>query len=261
MLTDEEESLSKKIFLKQVEIPVRGDFVKFVKKDLLDCNINLTYNEIKSTPKKKFKEMIKHAIEKASFKNLEKEKSKLSKGKEISYKYQKDQSYLKPGNNITLSDMRRIFQLRIRDISVRGNYPKAHQSTTCPFPGCSNEETQSHLFYSNCWAKANDLAKVNERSVKYEDIFSDKVNKQFQVMSVIFTKLETRNLVICNDRPLDPRKTQRSPTLVIRKRKKTKHQQKEHRVYRNGNSYTSDVCFFVNVLLFLHLSNGYNNKQ
>ena len=236
LLTEEEDSLSKKIFLKQVEKPIRGDFAKLVNKDLLDCEINLTYDEIKRTSKRKFKEIVKHAIEKASFKNLQKDKNKLSKGKEIAYKYQKHQGYLIPGNNINIYDMRRIFQLRIRDISVRGNYPNSYPSTICPFPGCSKEETQVHLFYSNCWAKTNDLANVNERSVIYEDIFSDNVLKQYQVMSVIYAKLESRNLVICEDRQLDPRRTQRSLTLVIRKRKKAKHQQSKHRVHRNGNS-------------------------
>ena len=236
LLTEEEDSLSKKIFLKQVEKPVRGDFVKLVNKDLLDCNINLTYDEIKSTPKKKFKEMIKHSIEKASFENLLKEKSKLRKGKEILYEHQKHQGYLKPGNNINIHDMRRIFQLRIRDVTVRGNFPKAYQSTVCLFPGCSSEETQFHLFYSNCWVETNDLANLQESSACYEDIFNNNVVKQLQVMSVIYRKPESRNLAICNDRPLDPRRNLSSPTLVIRKRKKAKQQQTKHRTYINNNT-------------------------
>ena len=51
LLTSEDQSLAKKIFLKQVEKPLKDDFVKIVTKDLKECKINLTYEEIQNTSK------------------------------------------------------------------------------------------------------------------------------------------------------------------------------------------------------------------
>ena len=106
---------------------------------------------MKSTPKKKFKEMVKKRSEIASFQSLLKEKEKLSKGKGLQYKEPNVQPYLWPGNNRSIDDMRKILQVRMRDISVRANFPNAYESTTCPSPECSLQETQQHIYSSGCW--------------------------------------------------------------------------------------------------------------
>ena len=59
LLTEEEESLAKKVLMKQTEKPMKGDYVKIVNKDLKECKIGLTFDEIKNTSKMKFKELVK----------------------------------------------------------------------------------------------------------------------------------------------------------------------------------------------------------
>ena len=221
LLTDEDESLSKKVFLKQVEKPLRGDFVMFVNKDLAELEITMTYDEIKNVPKNKFKELVKEKTKKASFEKLLKDRGKLHKGREIEYEELETQGYLRPGNQLNIHEMRKILQIRIRDTSVRANYKNAHKNTTCPAPDCNYEETQKHLYSSNCWIKVKEGFPVSSNSSNYEDIFEQDVKKQFEVMSIIFQKLTQRDEVIRADGPLDST----IPTLVIRKTKKRLKQQ------------------------------------
>ena len=156
----------------------------------------------------------------------------LSKGNDLKYEELKTQSYLLPGNNLSINDMRRILQIRIRDIPVRRNFPNAHKSQNCLFKGCTEEETQAHLFNSSCWTKERNITASN--SVKYEDIFKDDISKQFEVMSIISEKLSIREKVLRNDGPWDPREEgsqgkRRASCLVIRKarRNNKKHTKKQ----------------------------------
>ena len=234
LLTSEDQSLAKKIFLKQRENPLKGDFVTIVKSDLKDCRINLTHEEIQNTSKRKFKEIVRESIRGAAFQKLLSEKINLSKGKDLQYEKLKTQSYLMPGRNININDMRRILQLRIRDAPVRENFKSAYRNTNCPSPECRSEESQLHLFNSSCWME-NQLS-TNSRT-KYEDIFGDNLTKQVEVMSVIYNKLATRDKHLRNDGPLDSRGEgchSRVPDLVIRKaKKKYKSATKRPKVNRN----------------------------
>ena len=174
-------------------------------KDLKDCNISLLYEDIQNTTKLKFKEIVKSAVQKASFRKLQEEKNKLSKGKDMKYEEPKTQQYLMPGNCLNIQDMRRILQIRIRDSPVKSNYQTAFTDTSCPALGCKEKETQKHLFESSCWIRKEDLTSVHSNAVRYSDIFESSVQKQFEVMSIIFERLKARNQILYSDRPLDPR--------------------------------------------------------
>ena len=219
LLTSDEDSISKKVLEKQILKPINGDFVNIVKKDLGDFNISLTYEEMKSIPKKKFKEMVKKRSEMASFERLLKEKEKVSKGKDLHYEELRLQDYLTPGNNLSISDMRKIFQVRKRDISVRANFPNAYKSTTCQSAGCDKKETQEHVYTSGCWNNSDDVIKVNSSSTQYKDVFTNNVQKRIEVTNIIFERISIRNKIIRTDGPLDSR----GPNLVIRKAKKKVH--------------------------------------
>ena len=105
LLTESDESLARKVLLCQMEKPIKGDFVKLVNKDLKDCNISLSYEDIQNTSKLKFKEIVKSTVQKASFRKLQEEKNKLSKGKDMKYEELKTQQYLMPGNYLNIQDM------------------------------------------------------------------------------------------------------------------------------------------------------------
>ena len=69
-----------------------------------------------------------------------------------------------------------------------------------------------------------DELKSFSNATKYSDIFEEDVEKQFEVMSVIFQRIESRNKILRSDGPLDPRERninqRKTVNLVIRKAKK-----------------------------------------
>ena len=90
-------------------------------------------------------------------------------------------------------------------------------------PGCSEEETQSHIFQSYCIFAST----IQDRnvSIEYKDIFGENVNSQAYVANMIYHNIVIRNHIIPSPGgPEEPRtkggrkkKPAASPSLVIRK--------------------------------------------
>ena len=123
---------------------------------------------------------MKKSVENASFERLNEERKRLSKGKNLEYEELTTQPYLLPGNSLTITDMRRIMKIRIRDIPVRGNFPNASKQTDCPASNCSSKETQIHLYESNCWTKNEENKTLSTTGANYSDIYGRYIQKQFE---------------------------------------------------------------------------------
>ena len=188
-MTSETSSIARNVLLKQWKEPLKGDFASLVKQDMEDLQINLSLENIATYSKVNFKKLVKNYCEKACFRKLMKEKSEVSKGKEIVYKDFEIQPYLKPGSEFSSDEICGILKCRIRDLDVRGNFPNAYKSIECPFPLCKETESQFHIascsFYSESNLVSNDL--------HYEDIFKSDVQKQFEVMKILMKRIEERN--------------------------------------------------------------------
>ena len=93
-----------------------------------------------------------------------------------------------PRSNLSIDAMRKILQLRIRDVgTVKGYFPGAYNNTKCPMPGCVEKMTQYHIFYCN-------LIKPKEvmlDMISYEDLFKGNTNNQYTVMLIFFQRLKT----------------------------------------------------------------------
>ena len=153
--------------------------------------------------------MVKEAAQKACSYSLINDKSKLSKGKEIQYNQLAIQSYFKAGNGLTSETKRRIVQVRLRDIAIRGNFKGKHSDIKCKIPGCNQDETQSHVFQSFCMYTSN-VQRLNN-DVQYEGIFNNNVSSQALVADIIFENLFKRSKVIpappvMSEGPEEPRK-------------------------------------------------------
>ena len=140
----------------------------------------------------KFKQLVRNACEDASYISLLKEKKGLSKGSDISYVKNEPPKYLLPGSNLSLLSMRRILQIRIRDLPVRGNFSRANVDTSCPFPLCKTPgpETQWHLMHCSVLTKKCALI---QSDTMYEDIFTNDFLKQYIVMKILFERLAMLN--------------------------------------------------------------------
>ena len=211
LLNSDSQSLARNVFLRQCDNPIKGDFVNLVKQDLSDFRMDLSFEDIMTYSKLKFKLLVKNACEKAYFFKLLEEKRQLSKGKEIRYEQFQIQPYLSPGFNLATDGMCRILKCRIRDLDVKENFPNAYNDTKCPFPNCKSSESQDHLISCNSYP---DNCNLIPSGLKYEDIFTRDVDKQYQVMQILMQCIATRNELFPahlhnSGRPVDPRRKQR----------------------------------------------------
>ena len=89
--------------------------------------------------------------------------------------------------------MKKILQIRLRDIPVKGNFPGAHGNNLCPSEECSisGPETQSHLML--CPVLTTKTSQITQTDLLYSQIFEEDVFKQFCVMKIIFERLEVRS--------------------------------------------------------------------
>ena len=122
--------------------------------------------------KQSFKLLVKESCDIASFKNLSAEKDKLSKGKDIKYVTFQTQPYLMSDSGLSVETMRKIYHIKCRELPVKANFPSAFENNFCLFPYCTNEDSQYHIFSSNCFI-SDSINEITDTSVKYSDIFSD----------------------------------------------------------------------------------------
>ena len=138
--------------------------------------------------KRNFKSLVKSSCEKACFKYLLSERSKLSKGKEIEYTKLETQPYLKPGMSLTVDSMRKIYHIRCREVYLKCNYPSAFGDKKCPAPHTEMDQ-QNHVFNCLYFSKENEI--VSSKLI-YEDIFKNNVKNQVEIMTVFYARLEVR---------------------------------------------------------------------
>ena len=189
LLTTNRESLVSKVFHRQILSTRPGDFISQVRHDLKELSISLSFSEIADMSKFSFKAVVNKAVREACFVSLCKEKSVLSKGREIEYESLETQPYLKPESKFSPEEMKRIFQIRSREIFIKSNFPSAFKDVSCFFPGCPDNNKQSHLYDSSCFSGDNEIVSNN---VNYSAIFSRNISEQKIVMQIFFTKLEKR---------------------------------------------------------------------
>ena len=224
LIHEEDTSISKLVFLEQIKSPLMGDFVNYVLEDMRELDIKYSFEDISQLTKTNWKEIVKQAAQKACLKSLLKDKSKLSKGKEICYQKLEMQNYLKSGNTFNFQIRRNILRVRLRDVYLRGNFPNAFSNITCEVPECSEDETQKHVYHSYCIYKQT-IQKKTTDSISYETIFGNNPYFQEVVARTIFENIEMRSKVIPShmrsEGPGEPRKRggtkDCSPRLVFRK--------------------------------------------
>lgn len=223
LLSSEDNIISRDILKCQVKSPKAGDWFITVQQDLRDIEISLTCDEISTFSKPRFKKLIKTACKNSCFKSLLRDKSKLSKGKEIDYSTFEMQNYFQPGHNLTNLSARRIFKVRSRDLPIKGNFPNQHDNITCPMPSCQERESQDHLWSCQFLDAGN---KICQSGTEYLDIFGNDVRKQEIVMTIIFNRLEIRNKS-CKNSAREPRGKKSDLHLVIREARRGSRRKKQ----------------------------------
>ena len=128
--------------MKQNEKAKHTDWITQVKKDMKELNLNVTFVEMKTITKNKFKNTIVTAIHKKALEYLNDKKG--SKTLETEHTELKMQNYLSPNNVVKIDEAKQIFRLRSHTISVKMNMKSKYANKMCYSCGLE-EETQMHL--------------------------------------------------------------------------------------------------------------------
>ena len=119
----------------------------------------------------------------------------MSKGKLLVYNELKSQSYLKPGSGLSQDDIKQIYSIRTQNVVTKANFPGMFNNDKCVSDNCSEKDSSRHIFY--CKFLEDPSAKlVMNKSLKYEDIFSNDIQKQMIIKSIFMKKYKQRQRII-----------------------------------------------------------------
>ena len=209
ILTRDTEETTQKIYYKQKEESVKGDWYKLILKDFEFMEIDLNEEEIISTPKEQYKKKIKQLVEKAAFKQFMAEKVQLSKLNEVTYEKLTIQPYL-TSRKFNNKERNLLYALRSRCHASKLNFRKMYKNDLkCTF-GCPDPEDQRHTF-TNC-------RKIRQRQndtkqVRYENIFGSAIEQKEVITEFIkleYTRLTLREELLPGG--IDDARTQADPS-------------------------------------------------
>ena len=190
ILNQDPESLIGRFFRSQVKSPCRNDWCISVESDMKELGIKLTFNEIKSLSKQKFKTFVKKIIEEKSISYLNVLKLKHTKVMHIEHTGLCLQEYLQPKNvqNIQLSKF--LFQARTRMLDCRANFGQKYKNDdmNCPLK-CETKDTQKHLLECD---KIDTNCISSLKIARYEDLFSNDVKKQMKIALMLQDRFNKR---------------------------------------------------------------------
>ena len=167
--------------------------------DLEDLKLNLSLHDIKSMTKDKLKTLVNSAAEKEAFCWLLEKKGKSEKVKSISYTRLELQNYL-AHPLLTIDQTKFLIAVRARMLFVRANYPNMQNEKFCPL--CTTElekvlDTQEHLL--DCKIINLNCTEIIQSDIKYEELFSDNVNKQAEVSLILESRFLLRKKLLMQE--------------------------------------------------------------
>ena len=124
----------------------RRDWVNTVISDLALCKLNVTFEDIQSMTKPKWKSIVKTHISEKSLKDLEIMKQRHSKVMELKHPNLTIQEYLLPNKQkISKEETQLIFRMRCKVTNVKMNMNGLYDNHECEV--ClSDEETQKRIY-------------------------------------------------------------------------------------------------------------------
>ena len=174
-----------KIYCKQKQDPLKGDWFSLLQKDLEFIGVELDDKEIASTSKSEYKQKIKNLVIKAAFDYMRKEQKGLAKIKDIRYDSLKTQDYLK-SQDFNPKERNLLYSLRSRSHPAKLNYRKMNSANLICSLGCQEEEDQIHIF-EKCIFLSTD-----GEQIRLKDIFEN-ISKQKEAIGKIL-RIETERL-------------------------------------------------------------------
>ena len=147
----EDHDLIKRVYLKQKESLLKGDWIHSVRKDYQFIGEELENMEdfIKNTSKEVFSKIIKHRVYKAAFKSyLEMKEWCKKKMSQLTYEEFKIRDYL-TSTQLNSEEKRILFSLRSNCYPAKINFKNMNKGNLKCSLNCDEIETQIHIF-ENC---------------------------------------------------------------------------------------------------------------
>ena len=190
ILTREKEETISKIYYKQKESALKGDWLQLLKSDFEFIGEEQNDEEIIKVSKSEYKKKIKELINKATFQMLLDMKKTHTKLDNISYPSFEKQQYLK-SKHISNFEKELMFNLRSRCHNSKSNFKKLNNNSIKCKLGCHQDEDQLHTFI-----QCTKLKNTNH-SIKYEHIFGT-LDEQTEAIKMFACIDLTRNHIIKN---------------------------------------------------------------
>ena len=195
ILNENKESLVYRVLEEQIRNPSKNDWILNVQKNLKSLDIHLSIEDIQNIKKEPLRKFVVDKIEEKSYQFLNEKKLKHSKVSHINHKELKIQDYLKPENIKDNQLAKFLFSARCRMIDCRKNFPNKHKNElSCPLPGCEQDDTQVHLL--NCDKLPTQCVNQTNAEVVYENLFSNQVETQLIVASILQERMKQRKLLV-----------------------------------------------------------------
>ena len=145
ILTRDNNETIKKIYVKQKENYVKGDWFQLLLKDFEFIERDMNEKEISELSKESYKKIVKDLMNKAVFKFFMNIKQTHSKLDGVQYSRFKIQPYL-TSNKIKTTEKELLVNMRSRCHSSKDNLKKLNKNNLQCSLGCSNIEDQRHTF-------------------------------------------------------------------------------------------------------------------
>ena len=149
ILTRDDKEIIKKVYLKQKETPIKGDWIETIKKDYEFIGESWDDEKIRSVPKEVFMKNITHKVTKAAFQFylLLQEKCK-KKLESLKYEDLQMQEYL-INSSFNTAEIKLLISLRSKCYPSKMNFKKLNKGNLKCIFNCNQVETQTHVF-ENC---------------------------------------------------------------------------------------------------------------
>ena len=193
ILSRNENETIKKVYLKQKEDCLKGDWFQLLQKDFQFIGIEMNEDDIQSMSKAVYKNKIKHLVQKAAFSYFMEQKSKHSKLANLNYTSLQIQPYL-TSKYINNKEAELLYNLRSNCYQAKYNFKKMFKNDLLCRLGCPNTEDQNHIF-KNCQPIQKSLKVTN--NIDYSSIYCD-VIQQLEAVKVFIEVDKIRKILTEN---------------------------------------------------------------
>ena len=197
ILSRNDEELIKKVYIKQKEDSIKGDWIRTLQSDFKFIGEEINDQNIVRMSQDEYRSFIQKKIEQASFLYYLSLKEKCRKKlQNLKYDRLRTQDYLTNGQ-FSQEEINLLFALRSKSYPAKMNYRKMNRGDLKCILKCDQLETQSHIF-ENCTPIHNKLNIISTMKIDY--IYGS-VSQQKEAISVFIRIDNMRNLMKSNILP------------------------------------------------------------